>query len=66
MAEETYKLIYFDLKARAEPARAMFFMTGQKFEDVRILFQDWGKLKTRMYVCCYYSSWSVLVVYSQF
>ncbi|XP_067946808.1 glutathione S-transferase 4-like [Watersipora subatra] len=47
MAEETYKLIYFDLKARAEPARAMFFMAGQKFEDVRILFQDWGKLKTQ-------------------
>ncbi|XP_067934076.1 glutathione S-transferase 1-like isoform X2 [Watersipora subatra] len=45
MAEETYKLTYFDLRARAEPARAMLTMAGQKFEDIRVLPQNWENLK---------------------
>ncbi|XP_067947645.1 glutathione S-transferase 3-like [Watersipora subatra] len=45
MAEETYKLTYFNLRAREKPARAMFTMAGQNFEDIRILLQNWENLK---------------------
>jgi glutathione S-transferase len=41
----TYKLIYFNLKGRAELTRLIFNLAGQPFEDNRIEFSDWSKLK---------------------
>jgi len=40
-----YKLIYFDIRGRAEPARAMFIMSQTDFKDERIKFQDWSTRK---------------------
>ncbi|KAJ8021997.1 S-crystallin SL11 [Holothuria leucospilota] len=43
----SYKLVYFDLRARAEPVRIMFELAGVKYEDVRIPFgsEEWQKMK---------------------
>lgn len=41
----SYKLIYFNLKGRAELIRLMFNLAGQPFEDQRVEFADWSKLK---------------------
>lgn len=41
----TYKLTYFNLKARAEPTRYLFALAGVEFEDVRISDEEWQKLK---------------------
>uniref|UniRef100_A0A9J2P7J0 glutathione transferase n=1 Tax=Ascaris lumbricoides TaxID=6252 RepID=A0A9J2P7J0_ASCLU len=43
-----YKLIYFDVQMRAEPARMMFKLAGVPFEDVRISKQEWPQLKPTM------------------
>lgn len=44
----TYKLIYFNFRGRAEAARILFDIVGQKFEDKRLTFEEWpeAKLKT--------------------
>ncbi|XP_064616477.1 glutathione S-transferase-like [Liolophura sinensis] len=44
----TYKLTYFPLRARAEPARLIFAYAGEKYEDIRIPFDEWPKHKQKM------------------
>ncbi len=37
----TYKLYYFNLKARAELARTIFAQAGQSYEDIRFTKEEW-------------------------
>lgn len=41
----SYKLTYFDINARGEPARLIFTAAGVKFTDNRVKFEDWPALK---------------------
>jgi len=41
----SYKLQYFDGRGRGELSRMCFAAAGKKFEDVRIDFADWPKVK---------------------
>ena len=41
----TYKLVYFNLAARAELSRFIFAQAGVKYEDKRIEFKDWPEYK---------------------
>ena len=41
----TYKLYYFNLKARAEPIRWIFAQAGVKYEDIRLDKEQWAKMK---------------------
>ena len=36
------KLIYFDGRGRGELSRLILSAAGQKFEDVRLTFEQWG------------------------
>lgn len=45
----TYKLIYFNVKALAEPIRFLFSYGGVDFEDERFEKENWPKLKPSMY-----------------
>ena len=45
MSTPKYKLTYFNLKARAEPIRLALAAAGVQYEDVRIKFEDWPKIK---------------------
>ena len=42
------KLTYFNIKARAEPARLALHIAGIPFEDKRIAHEDWPALKATM------------------
>lgn len=42
----TYKLIYFDARARAEVARMLFELSDTQYEDERIDYEkDWSKIR---------------------
>lgn len=41
----TYKLIYFNLKGRAEVARFLFAQAGVKYEDKRVENEEWLEMK---------------------
>lgn len=41
----SYKLTYFDIRGRGEPARLVFKAAGKEFEDKRVTFEEWGALK---------------------
>lgn len=45
MSNCSYKLIYFNLKGKAEVIRILFKLANQPFEDVRIEFAQWPSLK---------------------
>ena len=40
-----YKLVYFNVKARAEIIRLVFAAAGQEYEDFRFEREDWPKYK---------------------
>ena len=42
----SYKLTYFRGTGRAEVARMLFALAGEKYEDCRISPEDWPKLKS--------------------
>ncbi|XP_041346664.1 glutathione S-transferase-like [Gigantopelta aegis] len=41
----TYKLTYFDIRGRGELIRMLFVLSGKEYEDKRVQFADWPKLK---------------------
>ena len=41
----TYKLTYFNVMGRAEPARFIFAQAGQEYEDNRVSAEEFGKMK---------------------
>ena len=41
----SFKLVYFDARARGELSRLLFAAGGVKYEDKRIKFEDWPKVK---------------------
>ena len=42
-----YKLTYFNVTALGETIRYLFSYAGVEFEDNRIDFEDWPKIKSR-------------------
>ena len=40
-----YKLLYFNVKGRAELARLIFAYAGQKYEDVRYTSEEFAEIK---------------------
>jgi len=45
LLELMYKLTYFGVRGRAEPIRYLFAAASQKYEDVRVTYEEWIKLK---------------------
>ena len=41
-----YKLTYFNIRGKAETARMLFALSGQKFEDVRLAPEEFVKMKS--------------------
>lgn len=42
-----YKIIYFDARNLAEPARQILTYAKVPFEDVRVKHEDWPEVKER-------------------
>ncbi|XP_066289583.1 glutathione S-transferase 1-like isoform X1 [Branchiostoma lanceolatum] len=42
-----YKLIYFEARGRAEPARLLFAAGGLQYDDVRLTREQWKELKPK-------------------
>ena len=62
----SYKLSYFNARGRGEIARMVLAAAGQKFEDVRINFDDWPTVKPSkiFYLFIYYYFYITLYYYS--
>uniref|UniRef100_A0A0N5AQ31 glutathione transferase n=1 Tax=Syphacia muris TaxID=451379 RepID=A0A0N5AQ31_9BILA len=43
-----YKLMYFNLRGYGEGPRLLLHYAGVPFEDVRVTFEEWPKLKAKM------------------
>lgn len=51
----TYKLTYFNFRARGELSRFVLVQAGVQFEDKRVEYKDWPELKSRKpFYFCYY------------
>lgn len=46
-AEGPFRLVYFNIEGAGEKVRLCFVLAGIKFEDKRISFDEWGKLKPK-------------------
>lgn len=44
----SYKLIYFDLKGRAEVIRILFSLAKQEYQEVKYTFQEWPEKKLEL------------------
>ena len=44
-AMPSYKLIYFNVRGRAEQIRMLFVQAGVQYEDVRLTGEQWGEMK---------------------
>lgn len=44
-SEHKYKLIYFNLRGRAEPVRMMMALAGQEYEEENPDQKDWPVIK---------------------
>lgn len=42
-----YEIVYFDIRARAEPIRVLLALAGQPFTDTRVTFDDWPNHKPK-------------------
>lgn len=51
-----YKIIYFNVKALAEPMRFLLSYGNIDFEDVRVEKDDWPALKSSKFSICVSSS----------
>lgn len=47
----SYKVIYFNVKALAEPLRFLLSYGNIDFEDVRVEKDDWAAMKSSELVC---------------
>jgi glutathione S-transferase len=45
---DTYQLIYFELKGRAETARLLFLAAGQEYKETQLTFQEWPERKAQL------------------
>ena len=45
MAAQSYKLVYFNFRGRAEVTRMLFSLAKQPFQDHRIELAEWPALK---------------------
>ena len=44
-SEPSFRLTYFDLEGRAENARTLFALAGQKYDDIRLSVDEWYEIK---------------------
>ena len=49
MSTGSYKLFYFQVRARAEVCRLSFAAANKEFEDIRLTGEEWAKEKACKY-----------------